>query len=359
MIAKNIKGTSFAGCINYVMKEGAEMLKSEGVMTIDNDSIINSFEFQSHCRGEIKSPVGHIPISFAPEDKERMSNGFMVQLAEEYMKNMGIKDTQYIIIRHHDNDNEHIHIVYNRIDNNKKLISDKNDFKRNVTTCKRLKDKYNLTYGKGKDRVKRERLKGADKTKYEIYDAIKSEITRSHSFNELIERLNSRGVKTELKYRRNSDDIQGISFSKDEHKFKGSEIDRKYSYNNILKILSDKQIKATQVSTEMGGVKLSQEQRDILSIGKSTFVENMTTKSGNIYSAHVKYSEEKEKFEFFRHNPDAPKESIMQDHSHQDNENGIVSGLGLFDLTTDGGDDPEEDSFRRRMQKKKKRGFKL
>lgn len=159
--------------------------------------------------------------------------------------------------------------------------------------------------------------------------------------------MSSRGIKTELKYRRNSDEVQGISFSKDEHKFKGSEIDRKYSYNNILKILADKQIKGIQIPTAIGGVELSSpEQREILSIGKSIFVDNMLTKSREIYSAHVKYSEAKAKFEFFRHNPDTPKEAtskevIAQEYTQQDNTNSISSGLCLFDLPQATGDDPE------------------
>ncbi|MEA4996416.1 MAG: hypothetical protein VB075_13120 [Petrimonas sp.] len=45
---------------------------------------------QRSGRKEVKQPVGHIPISFAPEDKERMTNDFMLQLAKEYMEEMGI-----------------------------------------------------------------------------------------------------------------------------------------------------------------------------------------------------------------------------------------------------------------------------
>ena len=33
----------------------------------------------------------------------------------EYMQMMGITKTQFIIVRHHNTDNPHCHIVYNRI----------------------------------------------------------------------------------------------------------------------------------------------------------------------------------------------------------------------------------------------------
>lgn len=157
MIAKNIKGKSFKGCVSYVMNDTAQLLEAEGVFADNTKDIIRSFAMQRSGRKEIKQPVGHIPISFSPEDKAKMTDEFMLQLAKEYMQEMGIKNTQYIIVRHHNADNEHLHIVYNRIDNNLKLISVNNDYKRNIKACKKLKDKHGLTYGKGKERVKREK----------------------------------------------------------------------------------------------------------------------------------------------------------------------------------------------------------
>lgn len=110
MIAKNIKGKSFKGCVNYVMNDTAELLEAEGVFADSTKNMIRSFTMQRSGRKEIVQPVGHIPISFAPEDKARMTNDFMVQLSKEYIQEMGIKNTQYIIVRHHNTDNDHLHI---------------------------------------------------------------------------------------------------------------------------------------------------------------------------------------------------------------------------------------------------------
>lgn len=174
MIAKNIKGKSFKGCVNYVMNDTAELLEAESVWADSAKDLIRSFAMQRSGRKEIKQPVGHIPISFSPEDKGRMTNDFMLQLAKEYMHEMCIKNTQYIIVRHRNTDNDHLHIVYNRINDDLKLISVNNDYKRNIKTCKKLKDKYNLTYGKEKEKVKREKLNNPDKVKYLLYDIIKA-----------------------------------------------------------------------------------------------------------------------------------------------------------------------------------------
>ena len=145
MIAKNKKGKSLGGCVRYVLNEGHEILDAEGVLADNAASIIRDFAIQRSSRPEIKQPVGHIPIAFSPEDTPRMTNEFMVQLAHEYMEEMGVRNTQFIIVRHHNTGHPHIHIVYNRIDNDLKLISANNDYKRNVKVCKKLKNKYRLT----------------------------------------------------------------------------------------------------------------------------------------------------------------------------------------------------------------------
>ncbi len=356
MIAKNIKGTSFSSCIKYVLKKDAEVLKSEGVMTIDTQSVINSFEFQRSCRADIKRPVGHIPISFAPEDRARMTNEFMTQLAEEYMREMSIKNTQYIIVRHHDNHNEHLHIVYNRIDNNKQLITDKNDYKRNIATCKKLKNRHNLTYGKGKDRVHRERLNGADDAKYKIYDAITAELPRSLDIQELRENLKAHNVILHSKFRSGTSELQGISFSLGEYKLKGSEVDRKFSYNNLTKLLAKDQIKGFRVPTGIGGVKLTPEQRKSLAQGKATYIENMTDSKGKALSAWARYNEQLGKIEYFPLNPDI---TDLHNQTHQQTGTDNSTALaGIFDLPQGIGDDPEEEAFRKRMQRKK-RGWRL
>jgi hypothetical protein len=166
MIGKIVKGRSFKGCLSYVLEsKEAKLLASEGVLETDTKSIINSFYMQSLLNPKLSKCVGHIPLSFSPDDAPRMTDQFMESLAKEYMKAMKIENTQYIIVRHNNTAHPHLHIVFNRVDNNDKTISDRNDQYRNEKVCKQLKDKYNLTYGKGKENVNIQKLKGAEQTK--------------------------------------------------------------------------------------------------------------------------------------------------------------------------------------------------
>lgn len=234
MIGKIVKGRSFKGCVSYVLgNKEATLLDSEGVLDTDKGAIINSFYMQSLLNPNLSKCVGHIPLSFSPDDKERMTDLFMERLAKEYMKAMEIENTQYIIVRHNNTSHPHLHIVFNRVDNNGKTISDKNDRYRNEKVCKQLKDKYNLTYGKGKDEVNVQKLKGAEQTKYEIYHVIKAILPKAKNWQQLESLLDKQGISIEYKRKGQTDEVQGISFKKDNHSFKGSDVDRKFSYSKF------------------------------------------------------------------------------------------------------------------------------
>lgn len=311
MIAKNIKGKSFKGCVNYVMNETAELLEAEGVFTDSTKSMIRSFAMQRSGRKEIKQPVGHIPISFAPQDRARMTDDFMVQLAKEYMQEMGIKNTQYIIVRHHNTDNEHLHIVYNRINNNLKLISVNHDYKRNIKVCKKLKDKHNLTYGNDKEKVKREKLKNPDKIKYFIHDAIKTVLPSCKNPADLRFGLQKFGIELVYKLKRTTREIEGVSFRYDNVCFKGSKIDRKFSFGNLKKAFeknietAKKQVPKQPKLPSIGGIELTSEQWQILQEGGHIYLENMINKDKNVlFSSYVFLNAEKDFVFFSRSNPD-------------------------------------------------------
>ena len=186
MIAKIVQGQGFRGVIGYVLeKEKASLLYSEGVRTKDKETIVKSFIAQQKLNPKIVKPVAHISLDFSVQDKHRLTDQFMVGMAQEYMDKMGYRDTQYIIVRHHDTDHPHIHMVINRIDNNGKRISDQNEKLRNTRVCMELTKKYGLYIASGKENVKEHRLKEPDKTKYEIYHALKSAISNCRNWQEL------------------------------------------------------------------------------------------------------------------------------------------------------------------------------
>lgn len=261
MIGKVMKRAAFKGCVNYVMnKQDAKLLAADGVLLSGVKSIIQSFHTQRLMKPRIKHPVGHISLSYLPDDNAKLTDGAMVTLAKEYMENMGIKDTQYIVVRHFDNDNPHVHLVYNRIDNNGKVISDKNDRYRNEAICKKLKNKYSLTYAKGKDNVNKRKLRGKDKTKYQGYDGIKEALKKATDWADLEKLLKEKGISISYKYKGQTDEVQGISFTIDKITFKGSDIDRSFSYSKLDKLLQEKALKQREEQEQAQSKKQSSNQ---------------------------------------------------------------------------------------------------
>ena len=232
MIGKLKKGSSFAGCIRYVTgKDEAKILASDGVLLGTNAEIVQSFELQRQLNPRIKKPVGHIALSFKPEDKPRLTDEFMTKIALEYMQMMCITNTQFLIVRHHNTHNPHCHIVYNRINNDGKLISDRNDYRRNEQVTKVLKSKYGLTYGTDKSKTNTRKLRNAERAKYEIHNAVKDALKVADSWQKFKNELAKRGVCLELVYKdKERTKVQGIRFCKDGYSFKGTQISREYSF---------------------------------------------------------------------------------------------------------------------------------
>ena len=232
MIGKLKKGSSFGGCIRYVTgKDEAKIIVSDGVLLGTNAEMTQSFELQRQLNPRIKKPVGHIALSFKPEDKPRLTDEFMAKIALEYMQMMGIKDTQFIIVRHHNTDNPHCHIVYNRINNEGKLISDRNDYRCNEQVTKALKSKYGFTYGTYKNNTNTRKLRNAERAKYEIHNAVKDALKVADSWQKFKNELAKRGVCLELVYKdKERTKVQGIRFCKDGYSFKGTQISRDYSF---------------------------------------------------------------------------------------------------------------------------------
>lgn len=243
MIGKIKKGKSFGGCIRYAMgKDNAEIIASDGVLLGNIREITDSFNYQRMLNPKIKQPVGHIALSFKPEDKPKLTNEFMATIAMEYMDLMGIRDTQFILVRHNNTDNPHCHLVYNRIGYDGKVISSQGDYKRNEIATKKLKDKYGLTYAEDKSKTNVEKLRSAEQVKYEIYNVVKNTLRHSKTWKQFNDNLAEQGIKLEFVKRsrdiKSVNDIQGIRFTKDELTFKASQISRDFSFAKLNATLS-------------------------------------------------------------------------------------------------------------------------
>ena len=235
MMAKIVYGSNFKGVVDYILDKdkGVQKLISDGLFMENKDTIAMSFNIQSQMNGKVAKPVGHIALSFSREDEPRLTNHVMAGIALEYMERMGIRDTQFFIARHFDKEHPHVHISFNRIGNDGRTISDRNERLRSTRICKELTLKYGLHMAGGKENVKRNRLKEPDRTKYRLYDILKTEVGRCGNWDVLVANLHRQGVEVRFKHKGQTNEVQGVVFTMNGYHFNGSKVDRRFSYSKI------------------------------------------------------------------------------------------------------------------------------
>lgn len=205
MIAYIINGKSFGNCVDYVTRrtleerlsaeasqkqktderkyeanKGKDILDhlskdwkligmSEDVRVYEGrKAMADDIARPTRTRKPIESPVGHISLDFHPDDAPTITDERMVDIAIEYMKQMGLDNTPYIIVRHFDKTHPHCHLVFSRVDYDGKILTQTTNFKKNERVCKALNLKHRLIQGRSKLDTDVSKLRGKEKVRYKL-----------------------------------------------------------------------------------------------------------------------------------------------------------------------------------------------
>lgn len=145
MTANMIKGKGFRGALRYnlekVAKNVAEVL-DHSFVEVSEKIILKEVQMVKVMRPNLQKFFYHTSINFPPT--EDLTNATMIQIGQEYLRDSGFTQHQYIMFRHHDANHPHLHILVNRIGYDGKVLSDSNDFARCEGILRRLEKKYNL-----------------------------------------------------------------------------------------------------------------------------------------------------------------------------------------------------------------------
>ena len=156
MVAKISRGASLYGALAYnydkVEKGVAEILSGNrmisdrlGQPSADIRLALLSFDDHLSANRNTKKPVLHIAISPAPED--RLTDGQLEELAARYMDMMDYGSQPYIVFKHGDSHNAHIHIVSVCVDGEGRKISDRYEHRRSMAACRELERMFGLRNG--------------------------------------------------------------------------------------------------------------------------------------------------------------------------------------------------------------------
>lgn len=151
MVAKISKGSSLQGALTYnqekVKEQQAKILFSNRII-LNRDGSLNmylanlSFAPYLNANKNTEKPVLHISIN--PHPNDIVSDEMYNNIAQTYMKNMGLGDQPYIVYKHEDLERKHIHIVTVNIDGNGRKIGDSNNFYQSKKITRELEKMYTL-----------------------------------------------------------------------------------------------------------------------------------------------------------------------------------------------------------------------
>jgi hypothetical protein len=225
MTANMIKGKGFRGALRYnlekVQKGVAEVL-DHSFVDVSEKIIMREVQMIKVLRPDLQKFFYHTSINFPP--KENLTNAAMLQIGQDYLKESGFNQHQYIMFRHHDANHPHLHILVNRIGYDGKVLSDSNDFARCEKILRQLEMKYNLRQVTPSNQAKiraitKDELEMMKRTsipsyKVQLQEIIKDTLCskRKLSCLEFIEKLERKGVNI-LFNQASTGYVSGISYS--------------------------------------------------------------------------------------------------------------------------------------------------
>ena len=248
MIANFTRGADPGGLVRYLLgyqnqkiDKQATVLGSAGVRTDTLAHLVKDFEVGGMLHPELGQAVVHISLSFNPDDAARMSDQKMRQVAEEYLEEMGMTGTQYLLVRHRDRPHQHLHIMANRVADDGHTIEDSNNFLDSKTALDKLIARHELSPAKGnRPHLQHpKRLRGGDLGRSELRTALDQELEKEKQTQRpaLLAALLAKGI-AHREFHDQDGNVTGISFRTGGYACKGSALGPEYSSAGLDKRLA-------------------------------------------------------------------------------------------------------------------------
>lgn len=238
-------GRSFKNRVDYILKDDHSFICSN--MSADKNNVselTDEFKTVSGFRQDIKKPVFHAFLSL-PKD-EKLTDEKWQEIAKDYLKemNIDIEKYQYICVRHKDTDQDHIHIVANRIGLDGSVWHGQHSAFKTIAACERLEVKHSLTITKGlqeqksdvsaptKNEIEQALRTGEKPARIVLQNALQAAMLGKPDLQTFIDRIQAVGIEPRFNVA-STGNVAGVSFSVNDIAFKGSSLGKKFSWNTI------------------------------------------------------------------------------------------------------------------------------
>lgn len=411
MVAKINYGTSLYGVLLYnhekVGKGTAEILSGNRIISDrlggpseDMRLTLLSFENYLLANRRTEKPVMHVSLSPSPED--RLTDGQLSELADKYMERMGYGDQPYIVYKHSDTHNVHLHIVSVCVDENGKRLNSSYEWRRSEAVCRELEQEYGLRNAEAETRNPKAELKKVDASKgdvrHQVGNTLKAvlESYRFQTFGEysaLLSTLNIEAKQVRGEY--NDIPYTGIIYfaTDDDGKvvsppFKSSRFGKRFGMERLEKKMrlhtkdyKDKKWHPSIQGQVTDAMRTARSREELVALLKKggidvVFREN---EAGRVYGVTFIDHNRREVFNgsrlgkdfsanvfngLFNRWQEIPETEcaghtgmeLGQTCRHQAEQGNVLEqAAGIFSLEQNPATDYEEEAFRRRMQRKKKK----
>lgn len=257
MIGKQTKGRGFRKLLDYLESREDAKLIGGNMSGRNARELAREFKLSRQLNSDAERVVYHVSLSAAKGDF--LDDEKWNEIGSRYMFEMGFDANQFVIFRHHNTDDDHIHIAASRIRMDTGiLVHDSWDYVRSEKVLRQIEIDYNLVQVQGS----REKLQRTPSTgqirrirreqeeyelgklerppgrtiKEELQQTIDSASVDNPQMLMLIMRLQQAGISVRTGFTRNGKS-KGISYEKDGQAFSGTQLGAAYTFPGLQKHL--------------------------------------------------------------------------------------------------------------------------
>jgi hypothetical protein len=247
MKAKVVRGSGFRGVLDYIHEKGDAEKVGGNMSGTTPKELASEFGITKKLRPDCKNPVWH--CSLALPEGDRLTSEKWGELANDFMKEMGMDPANFLfnVQRHSDTEHDHIHIVASRIGLDSSLWHGQKDVLAAIEATQALEKKHGLTITTGYDPEHKKERKSL--TAAEINMSIRTEtkpprmicqeaidsVLQSKaviSAPEFIKRLEALGVRA-VPSVATTGTMNGFSFESEGVSFTGSKLGEGYKWAKL------------------------------------------------------------------------------------------------------------------------------
>jgi hypothetical protein len=242
MKAKVERGSGFRGVLDYAFGKGDAEIIGGTMSGRDPRELAAEFGLSRAARPDVLKPVWHTSLSLPPGDT--LSAPEWDTIVSDFMQGMGLGDHQYIAVRHHDTDHEHVHIVASRIGLDGSLFLGKWDAKRAIKLTADLEVRHGLTVTKGledgpapvatptKREVEMSLRTGDAPPRVALQQIVDTALETPGSIFDFMDRLEAAGVGVRANVA-STGKMSGFSFEWQGVPFKASDLGKAYGWKSL------------------------------------------------------------------------------------------------------------------------------